>query len=187
MESFRRNSVAPHSAQAEQCFQNTPQALWGAYNDDLQQKRLLPRKLVPLYQYTRKEAFGCVTSFFLGLWPFPVLSLAGLLIKAKITIVAAGRNDSRRYSLLDSAPQLFPVGASYKAALAQIGAKLPKGPGQVLFPQQLHAFGIKGGETRGICHKGILSQPVELYMPGSVPAPAQLLANLSHLKAKAWG
>ena len=74
------------------------------------------------------------------------------------------------------------VRAVTEPAGTDIGAEVREGKLQILLQNDLHPVRIEGGEAGRIGHIGGFVQAVQLHMAGGVPAPAQLVGDLSRLQ-----
>ena len=109
----------------------------------------------------------------------PFLELAGQLVQALVAAIAGLADFSFGKGLTDGAAGLFPVGAVWKLAMAEIRSELREGILQLLLVHQLHALGVERGEAGGIGDERIASQAVKLNVARGMAAAAELFRNLA--------
>ena len=71
------------------------------------------------------------------------------------------------------------MSAVVKTALSQIRPEIREGVLQILLEDHIHFIGVEGGKSGGIHDEGVVTQTVQLHMPGGVPPPAELFGHLA--------
>lgn len=125
----------------------------------------------------------CISAFSV-LFQLPLPQILDLLPQPDIAGMSTGYNLPFIKGSKNCTAFFLYMGAPHKLTLAQVGTELPKCPFQLLLPQQLHAFRVKGGKAGGIGHHSIRTKAVQLHMPGGVAAASQLFTDLPYLKLK---
>ena len=111
----------------------------------------------------------------------PLADVLQLFVQGQIALVAAGGNLAGGKGSQHGAALFLGVAAAHKAAVIQIGQKLPEGLRQTALQLQTQLLRLKGGETRSVNDLRAAGEAEQLYVASGMAATAQRVTDLPYL------